>query len=559
MWAIIIRVGVGYGFGRVIRGRGQPSGPERIRVGIQQLGLTYVKLGQFLAMRFDILPVEYCRELEKLFDDVPPEDFAAIRVVVESELGGSIDDLFARFCAEPTAAGSIAQVHEAWSSAGDHLAVKVQRPGIGQIFESDMRNLRRIAWVVDAVGALNALSAREIADEFARWTQREFDFLGEAETAHRVRSDALPYEVAPAIVWELTSRRVLTMEYIDGLNLNAIIKLVESGGWDSVRRYLPDLDIDLLIHRAAFASLRQIFVAGFFHGDPHPGNLIIMENNNVAFIDFGIFGELTDYHRQLLLGFIENLSLGLIDASFRNYAALSDPTDDSDVDEFAEQGTEILTRWYESALDPAVPMADRHFGKYAGQMTEAVRKNGLRLSMDTLLFWRTLHTLNATALRVVPEFDLLAELRQFFNEMRVGPATRLQTVLHDPGWRDGVVALGSRVTSGAAARIGTSTGAALMVTSGQASVDRRGKDLAALQLSAALVLLSLVTLASALHLAAAIRLAAVVAAAVIIVRLGLLVLGLSTSRAASPDPRRSLVRPTRPGAPAVSTSSRGRT
>jgi ubiquinone biosynthesis protein len=164
----------------------------RLRHCLEDLGLTYLKLGQFLALRFDILPAEVCLELNRLFESVAPMPLGTARAIVESELGAPIGDLFAEFSPEPVAAASVAQVHDARLPSGARVAVKVQRSGLERIFRADVRNLRRAATVAQALGAFGRLSVTGMVAQFSAWTLREMDFRIEGRTAERVRAESEP-------------------------------------------------------------------------------------------------------------------------------------------------------------------------------------------------------------------------------------------------------------------------------------------------------------------------------------------------------------------------------
>lgn len=468
---------------------------ERVRIGLEELGLTYVKLGQFLAMRFDILPADVCRELMKLFERVPPVPFSKVQETIESELGRPLADLFPTFRVEPVATASVAQVHEAWTRTGERVAVKVQRPGIERIFASDMRNLFRVAAIVDALGLLGALSAVEYAREFAAWTERELDFVTEGRTAERLGASALVYERVPRIRWELTSRKVLTMDFIDGVSLNDVAYVLETEGPEGIAKRYPGLDVSLVANRVAFASLRQIFVTGFFHGDPHPGNILIRSDNTFAFIDFGIFGHLTDYLREQLTGAIENVAFGNIDRSFYFYAKLADPTVETDIRAFEREAKKVLRAWFEAVRDPQRPPAERHLGKYLGEITEALRHNRLRMSPETLLFWRSLHALDSTALRFGPYFDILTAMREFFERTRPSLVRRAIDAAAHPNRTAIVAELGqlSRQRLTALMRADGSRLRASLVLD-EAPELRRSENRSARLGAAAIVALSLVTL-----------------------------------------------------------------
>lgn len=398
-----------------------PGGPVRLRLAMESLGVTYLKLGQFLAMRFDILPTAYCQELGTLFDKVPPSSFETARAVVESELGQPLDVCFASFERESLAAGSIAQVHRARTHDGRDVAVKVQRPGIRQLFDADMRNLRRLATLVDALSLLGFASSREMVDDFASWTVREMDFTLEGQTADCLRQVALEYEVAPDVFWNLTTSRVLTLEFLDGPNAIQVQKILDQGGRDLLRAEFPELDLDLVMKRLAFISLRQLFVTGFFHGDPHPGNVIFLRDNRVALVDFGIFGELAPSERDIWRRHFEAFSVGDISEATYQYCKLIIAGPDSDMVAFQREAQMALRRVYVAHSNPDNPPEERHVARSSTVIFELLREHRLRVPLNNLLFWRTLVALNASAFRLAPDFDLLGVQREFFKEYGPDP------------------------------------------------------------------------------------------------------------------------------------------
>ena len=299
----LLRVAIKYGLApRLRNGRGGAAQAEaandpgvRLRLALEALGMTYLKLGQYLAMRQDLISADLSRELQKLFERVTPASFEDVRGMVEAELGGPIEQFYREFRREPIAAASVAQVHEAQLLNGQRVAVKVQRPDVRRIFYADIRNLRRFAALIDASGLTGTVPIQGLVDEFAAWTERELDFALEGATADRLRANALPFEYSPLVYWELTTPRVLTMELIEALSVAEIARLFEAGGEAAIRARLPNLDLRLALKHFATACLHQIFDKRFFHGDPHPGNIMIRDDNTVVFVDFGIFGELSSY------------------------------------------------------------------------------------------------------------------------------------------------------------------------------------------------------------------------------------------------------------------------
>lgn len=406
-----------------------------LRQAFEELGLTYLKLGQFLATRYDVLPESVCQELSKLFEEVAPMPLAEVRTVVERELNGPLELFFPVFRARPIGAASVGQVHEAWTARNEHVAVKVQRTNLEQLFVSDMRILRRFARLIDALQLLGQLSVTELADEFTTWTLREMNFLVEGRTAERIRKSALSFERVPRIHWDLSTARVLTIEFVEGLSLAQIANLLDQGGPELVRQHMPDLDLNQALHNLAFASLHQLFGIGFFHGDPHPGNIFVRSNNTVTFIDFGIFGSMNDYEREVVVGLAENIAVGNINESFRYYAKELLPTEETDLRQFERDTKQILREWYEIYNRPAVPGAPeqepRHLGIYIGSMIAVSQRNGMRMGRRYLLFWRAMNALDATMQRLSADFDLVSEMRRYFQATRPGFAERVLQVKTD--------------------------------------------------------------------------------------------------------------------------------
>ena len=401
----------------------------RVRKAFERLGVTYVKLGQFLAMRFDILPEEVCRELANLFDAVPPMPYAVVVKTIEEELGGPPEKMFRHFDAKPLAAASIAQVHRATLPDGTDVAVKVQRPKIQEIFAADIRNLKRLARLGDALGVLGPQSTRDAVEEFERFTSREMNFTTEARTAEKLRANAGPFEEVPRVHRGFTTERVLTLDFVDAPSLAQIVHGLEDG--DESRLERLEVDAQVVIENLADATLRQLFVTGFFHADPHPGNILIRPDGTVVFVDFGIFGQLAPDRRETFASYIEHVSMGNIPQSYRNFVRLLQPTAATDPQQLRRDVYAIMRGWYDASREHGTPLAERHLGKFISEFIEAIRANKVRMGLDTLLFWRALLVLDATALRFKAQFDLLGHLRGFFERERPSILERVVDVVTD--------------------------------------------------------------------------------------------------------------------------------
>ncbi|MPT49124.1 MAG: 2-polyprenylphenol 6-hydroxylase [Sphingobium sp.] len=276
----------------------------------QAIGPAAIKLGQTLATRPDLVGEEAADDLLKLQDALPPVPFAGIRAQIESTLGRPIEELFSSFDEVPVGAASIAQVHRAVTTDGRDVAVKVQRPGVANQFNRDIQTYEWAAAHLEKLGGeVSRLRPRLVIANFKRWTARELDLRREAasssELAEAMQSE--PGYVVPAIDWDRTSGRVMTMEWINGIKISDRAAIIAAGH-----------DTKLLAERLVNTFLRQAIADGFFHADMHQGNLFVTPEGNIAAIDFGIMGRI---NRQARLWLAEIL-YGLITGNYRRVAEI---------------------------------------------------------------------------------------------------------------------------------------------------------------------------------------------------------------------------------------------
>ncbi|HET7699069.1 MAG TPA: AarF/UbiB family protein [Vicinamibacterales bacterium] len=400
----------------VLRRRRGPVFAVALRRFLESMGSTYLKLGQYLALRYDLVPADVARELADLFERVRPVPFDAIEAHLARELGAPLDALFAEFSPQPIAAASIAQVHRATTRDGRVVAVKVQRPGVDRIIAADLRNLRRLAVIGDAMGLTRAIRLTGAVDEFAEYTLREVDFLLEGETAERIRGTVHDV-VTPEVVWQLSTRRVLTMTFIEGISLARLHELMVNAP-EAVDTILPGFDLPDAIRRLGYATLSQLFVTGFFHADPHPGNILVGANGLTALVDFGIFGRLGPDQRESLSVYVEQLAVGSLEVAYRHYENLVHFSPLSDRRAFKRAVLQEMTAWRRAVTDPSAPVWQRHVGYLADQKAQLLYQHHVTLDLDTLLFWRTIIVLDATVLQLMPHFDLAQLLGEFFTSIR---------------------------------------------------------------------------------------------------------------------------------------------
>jgi ubiquinone biosynthesis protein len=266
------------------------STARRFRMLLNDLGPTFVKLGQILSTRGDLLPAEFIDELSMLQDQVEPIPLEQVHEQIRASLGKEVQELFAHIDPTPLAAASIAQVHRAVTKAGEEVVVKVQRPGISERIDSDLAVLRSLARLLEAVvEETGVYTPTGIVDEFDKAIHEELDFVNEASNIRAFLANHAdrPYLKIPRVYDELSSRRVLTMEFIRGGKISQA-KLAEE-------------DRKALARNIVEASFRQLFDDGLFHGDPHPGNLLVLEGNRLALLDFGVVGRLTKPMQETLV------------------------------------------------------------------------------------------------------------------------------------------------------------------------------------------------------------------------------------------------------------------
>jgi ubiquinone biosynthesis protein len=271
--------------GEVLEGTPTQRG-QHLRELLDELGPTFVKFGQLLSMRPDVLPPDIIAELRGLQDDVRPFPYADVERVVQEELGQPIERLFLEFDREPLAAASIGQVHRAVLPNGHRVAVKVQRPGAPERIEADLGLLYQAARIVkERVRALDFVDVREVVDEFARAIRQELDYRLEGRNAEQLHRNFAghPHVRVPRVYWSYSRSRVLTLEFIDGTQLADID---EVGYSLEERKRLAEV--------IAEAWMTMIFRDGFFHGDPHPANILVIRPDLIGLVDFGLAGKLTD-------------------------------------------------------------------------------------------------------------------------------------------------------------------------------------------------------------------------------------------------------------------------
>lgn len=372
---------------------------RRLATVAEELGPTFVKLGQMLSTRPDLLPADIVTELRRLQDRVAPFPTAEARRIVEDELGAPIAAGYAEFADEPFASGSIAQVYEARTAGGRAVVVKVKRPGIEDVVRTDLNILR---WLADAIeGALPEVRIyhpRAILDEFERTINREMDFIYEASSISRFAQAFGQQEevMIPDVFWDLTGPRVLTMARVSGESIRTL--LVEGGHvTHSLRRKVAGTLAELFF--------QQYFELGMFHADPHPGNILVTPEGRVGLIDFGMVGQVDDeLAGQLAIALYAtvNKDIDVIVEVLADVGAVSSTTDEALL---RRDLRELLDKYY------GLPLRRLNLQTIFGEITDIMRERGLSLPRDFVLLGKSLVMVTGVALELDPELNLLDLLR----------------------------------------------------------------------------------------------------------------------------------------------------
>jgi len=380
-------------------------GQRLVRV-CEELGPTYVKLGQLVAARADILPAAVIEELSRLQDRVAPFPGEQARRIVLEALGRPIEEAFQRFDEEPFASGSMAQVHRGVAADGQRVVVKVRRPGIEGVIQTDVTVLRWLAAAAENhVPELRHVRPAMLVDEFAHATRRELDFINEASVTARFAEAfaGQPGLVFPAVRWDLTESGVLTLEHIDGSPLRDVLP-------DAARPEGAEFNRQALATRLAACFMRQYFELGLFHADPHPGNLLFLPPDRVALIDFGNAGQIDDE----LLG---RLVIALLGTIRKEVDLVVDVLADTGaLGEGTDRG--VLRRDMREMLDKyyGLPLRRLALAEIFNELMEIVRRNDVTLPREFVLMGRSLVAAAGVALQLDPDLNLIEVIRPRLRE-----------------------------------------------------------------------------------------------------------------------------------------------
>jgi len=370
---------------------------ERMRMAIEELGPTFIKFGQILSNRPDLLPIELINELEKLQDAVPSFATQNVKSIIEADLGAPVEELFAFFSEQPIASASIAQVHEARLKTGEHVVIKVQRPDIASVIDTDLEILAELAEIAEHnFSNLARLEPVEIVKALNKSMNRELNFL--LETNNIIRFQEIfkdePLVYTPVVYTKFSTRRVITMEYVSGIKINQVQKLRDSG-----------VNLHELAKKGLFLYFEQIFKHGFFHADPHPGNVLIMPDGKICLIDFGMMGTLNRQDKDAFKDLIVAITKGNFSKLVNAIERLTKHKKVANKEEL-EYDINILLDEF-----PPYTIDERNMTEVVDRLQYIIYKHKLSFPNDFFLLLRTLVILDGISNILDPGFNTLKYIR----------------------------------------------------------------------------------------------------------------------------------------------------
>src|SRR5579883_924981 len=412
---VVLRNGWGY-MRRLLTGtraeEPQLPPPAVLRNILVELGPVYVKLGQLLSTRPDLLPPEYITELTALQAEVPPVAWEEVEVVIRQQLRRPMEDVFTTINPQPVAAGSIAQTHRATLADGREVALKIQRPGIEAVVDQDIALLRSLADLVSRTNFGKYYDLKSLAEEFATALLGELDFMQEAAHTDQLRtnlSDSRWFDpkklVVPAIYWDVTTEKLLVMEWLNGVPL---LSAKFSGvGYEGNAAAEGRAIVSLLVN----AFFQQIYIDGFFHADPHPGNLFYLHDGRVALLDCGMVGRLDPRTQQVLTEML--LAIVNLDAQRCTQLTLQLAESVRPVNMAQLEGDydRLLRRYYNLSLGQV------NFSQLFYEILQRARANYLRVPGNMGLYAKTLANLESVARKLDPEFNLSDQIKPLMTDL----------------------------------------------------------------------------------------------------------------------------------------------
>ena len=390
------------------------DGAELLRDGLEKIGGCFIKFGQILSLQIDTLPKEYCDALLKLLDRVPTCTREQVDEAFASELGSTPHELFAEFDYQAIASASIGQVHRATLKDGTKVAVKVQRPDVRNAFQRDLLLMRSFIKVVFMFGIRSLYFMRDPIRELDSWTADELDYRREATQCDMLarNSAGSSTERIPRVYWDLTTVRLLTMEFLNGPSVSSYLRMVEANdaaGIEELRR--AGFDAHVFCGNIIANFLQDAFHHGVFHADLHPANLLILPNNVVGYVDFGIVAKLTPEARRKQIELTLAYAGGVSDSIHREFLNICMITDNADVEGMRRRIGEMTRTWYAQPFVNGQVRFRVTVTKAMMDLLEVCRNYGVLVDREMIKYIRSTVLVDGLVTRLAPGFDIAGALR----------------------------------------------------------------------------------------------------------------------------------------------------
>jgi len=397
---------------RVLRRFAEPpeSRAVRLRKVLEELGPTFIKLGQTLSVRPDLVPLDLCYELSKLQDRVPPFGYEDVKKQIKESFGNYPEKIFASFDPVPFAAASLGQAHRAQLKTGENVVVKVQRPDMRKTIETDIDILYTLAQLANRyMHDIKIFDPISIVDEFSRVITKEIDFTYEAHNIDKFCKNFKEITTVqiPRVFWEYTKPKVITTEEITGIRMS-----------DYLNQPHSDEEKKAVAANGANAILQQIFIDGFFHADPHPGNIFILPDNAAAFVDFGIVGRLDEDTRDVVVNLLIAVSTKNINGIIKALEMLGSVAEEHSLRDFKHDISDFVERFYD------IPLKQIEISTILPQAIELMTRHKLRIPPQFHVMIKAIATMDGVARQLDPDFNTIAHSRPFVE--------RLVHERHDP-------------------------------------------------------------------------------------------------------------------------------
>jgi ubiquinone biosynthesis protein len=381
------------------------SRAQRVRMAIEELGPTYIKLGQILSTRPDLVPAQFIEEFAKLQDNVPPFGFSQVSRIIEAEFGAPLKEIFEYFDENSFASASIGQVHRARLADGETVAVKVQRPGIKKIIEVDLEIMLHLATLMERnIEEMSFYRPVKIVEEFARTLEKEVDYTIEATSLERFGRNFLadPSIYVPKVFRDTSSERVLTMEFVEGIKISDIDRIDKAG-----------YDRELITVRGAVFFLKQVFEHGFFHADPHPGNIFVLPDNVICLLDFGMTDSIDRQTREEFVDLIDSVVHQHESRAAQALLKLTSWDHEPDIRLLEKDVADFMGQHLYK------PLKDIEIGKLLNRLLELVSRHRLIVPPDIFLMMKALTTIEGVALMLNPDFDMVKQTAPFIEQVKL--------------------------------------------------------------------------------------------------------------------------------------------